>query len=188
MSDIIGRRYAKALLLSLVPEGGKLDDNAKKLLANVENELSALGALITVKGSDFRHAMLNPSFSGFDRLSILEDIAKENGFQSATRVMIRLLVSKERVPYLQSIATAFRTEVDVHLGRVRATITAAKKLDDNALKDVVNVLGKRTGKTVLADVNVDEDVISGISAQIGGLVFDGTLRAQLDRLSQNLSL
>jgi F-type H+-transporting ATPase subunit delta len=54
------------------------------------------------------------------------------------------------------------------------------------MKSIIGSLEKRTGKTVLPETHVDPSVISGISAKIGGLVFDGTLRSQIERLRADL--
>ena len=174
----IGRRYARALAESI----GKSED----ALAKVDAELSALGTLMEDKGSDLRQAMLNPSFQAKDRQAILDVIVKGNNFQAATDVFLRLIVEKDRLPYLALIARCFTDEVDERLGRVRAQITSAKTLDAGSLKSIVTSLEKRTGKTVLPEATVDAAVISGVSARIGGLVFDGTLRSQLDRLKTEL--
>jgi F-type H+-transporting ATPase subunit delta len=99
-----------------------------------------------------------------------------------------LLVDKDRVPQLPAIADAFRDEVDAQVGRVRATILTAKPLAPQALADVVRGLEKRTGKKVVPDVAVDPSVIAGVRAKIGGLVFDATVRARLDRLRADLNI
>ena len=65
---------------------------------------------------------------------------------------------------------------------MRATIHTAKALSASALADIVRGLEKRTGKKIVADVAVDPSVIAGVRAQIGGTVFDATVRARLDRL------
>ena len=174
----IGRRYARALAESIGESGDAL--------AKTDAELGALGALMEDRTSDLRQAMLNPSFGAKDRQAILDAIVKGNSFSKATDVFLRLIVEKDRLPYLALIARCFTDEVDERLGRVRAQITSAKKLDDGALKSIVSSLEKRTGKTVLPEADIDADVISGVSARIGGLVFDGTLRSQLDRLKTEL--
>lgn len=174
----IGRRYARAL-------AGSIGDN-KETLQKVDAELSALGRLMEEKGSDFRQAMLNPSFKSEQRQAILSSLVKENGFSPATDGFLRLIVEKERLPYLALIARCFADEVDERVGRVRAKIVSAKALDDAAMKSIVDSLEKRTGKSVLPEAEVDPSVISGISARIGGLVFDGTLRSQLERLKADL--
>lgn len=174
----IGRRYARALAGSI---GDKQD-----VLQQVDAELSALRTLMEDKTSDLRQAMLNPSFRNSQRQQILSDIVKGNKFHAATDGFLRLIVEKERLPYLALIARCFSDEVDERVGRVRATITSAKALDDGAMKSIIGSLEKRTGKTVLPEATVDASVISGISARIGGLVFDGTLRSQLERLKADL--
>ena len=180
---IVGRRYARALILALEKEN---EDKLKK----VEEELSSLAALLDRRtGSpDFRQAMLNPSFSPAQRKQVLSAIADTHKFDALTKSFITLLVEKDRIPQLPAIASAFRSEVDARVGRVRATILTAKPLDAAALADIVRGLEKRTGKKVVPDVAVDPSVIAGVKAKIGGLVFDATVKAQLDRLRQEFNV
>lgn len=175
----IGRRYARALAEIVEEEG-------KDLLARVEDELGAISSLMSDKG-DFHQAMLNPSFSPADRSAILTEVAKSSGMHDLTGRLLQLLVEKDRVRWLPSVASAFKTEVDERTGRVRAHITSARPLADSDLNTLTSALAARTGKTVLPEVDVDESVISGVRAQIGGLVFDSTLRSRLDRLRQQLA-
>ena len=97
-------------------------------------------------------------------------------------------MQKERVPELPVIAAAFRDEVDQRSGRVRATILTAKELSAPALAEIVRGLEKRSGKKVVPEVQVDPTVIAGVQARIGGLVFDATVRSQLERLKQELNI
>lgn len=176
----IGRRYARALAETL-SEGGH-----EGVLGQVEAELDALASLLADKQGDFRQAMLDPAFTIEQRTAILKEIASENNFHEVSGKFLNLLVHQDRVRYLGDIAKAFQNEVDERTGRVRAVLTAAKAIDDGAQKDIVAALEKRTGKKVIAEVVIDEDVISGVRAQIGGLVFDGTVRSQLNRLRGSL--
>lgn len=180
----IGRRYARALAHSLEEEGGT------EALSKVEEQLSAVAALLekSTGHPEFRQAMLNPSFSAKDRKAILEKLAERYELHPIAHRALLLLVEKDRIPHLPSIARAFREEVDRKVGRVRALITSAAPLADNELKDVVKALEKKTGMKVVPEVKVDPEVISGVSAKIGGQVFDNTVRAQLDRLRAQLGV
>lgn len=183
MDGTIGRRYARALALTLEEMG---DDKA---LPHVEEQLSALASLLDKGGhTDFREAMLNPSFSLEDRRAILDAICEAHGFHAVTRKLLALLVDKDRIQYLPSIARAFRAEVDQRVGRVRAVITSAKGLEQAALDELVKALEQKTGRRVLPEVHVDPAVISGVSARIGGQVFDNTVKAQLDRMRSALGV
>jgi F-type H+-transporting ATPase subunit delta len=179
----VGRRYARALVLAL--EGAPAET-----LAKIEDELSSLAALLDRRtGSpDFRQAMLNPSFSAEQRRKVLDAISDANKLEPIAKTFLALLVEKDRVPQLPSIAWAFRDEVDRKVGRVRATILTAKELSASALADIVRGLEKRTGKKVVPEVEVDPSVIAGVQAKIGGLVFDATVKSQLDRLRQEFNV
>jgi F-type H+-transporting ATPase subunit delta len=179
----VGRRYARALILSL--EGA---DAAK--LQKIEEELSALAKLLARRDghAEFRQAMLNPSFSAAQRSAVLGEIAKQNNFEPVTAQFLKLLVEKDRLPQLPAVASAFRDEVDTRVGRVRATIVTAKELAPDALMEIVRGLEARTGKKVVPDVEVDPSVIAGVQARIGGLVFDATVRSQLERLRANFNV
>ncbi len=176
---IVGRRYARALIMAL--EGASQDAMSK-----VEEELSAVAALLDRRTgqADFRQAMLNPSFSPDQRKKVLAAVAEAHKFEAITGTFLALLVDKDRVPQLPAVAAAFRDEVDEKVGRVRATILTAKELSASSLAEIVRGLEKRTGKKVVPDVAVDPSIIAGVQARIGGLVFDATVRAQLDRLRQ----
>ena len=66
--------------------------------------------------------------------------------------------------------------------------SSARELTSAALSSIVAGLEKRTGKTVVAEVAVDPSVIAGVQARIGGLVFDATVRSQLDRLKEEFAV
>jgi F-type H+-transporting ATPase subunit delta len=48
-------------------------------------------------------------------------------------------------------------------------------------------LSARTGKEVQIEVEVDPSLIGGVVARVGDLVFDGSLRTQLDQLRITLT-
>lgn len=179
----VGRRYARALIQAL--EGASQDK-----LSKVEEELSALAALLDRRTGhpEFRQAMLNPGFKPEQRKAALKAIAEAHKFEDVSSTFVRLLVEKGRLASLPTIARQFREEVDARVGRVRATILTAKPLSPQALGDIVRGLEKQTGKKVVPDVAVDPSVIAGVQARIGGLVFDATVKSQLDRLRQDLNV
>jgi F-type H+-transporting ATPase subunit delta len=179
----IGRRYARALALSLAEGSGER-------LTAIDEQLTALAALFDRRTghADFRQAMLNPGFSAEQRKKVLTQIAKDNKFDDAVVSFLTLLVDKERLPHLQSIARSFRAEVDARTGRVRATIVTAKPLDAKDLGAIIAGLEKKTGKKVVPDVEVDPSLIAGVQARIGGLVYDATVRSQLERLKNEFNI
>lgn len=177
----IGRRYARALILAM-------SSASPQTLSKVETELTSLGELLSLRDAKngFRQLMLNPLFAAEERLKVLEKIAQNYQFEEITTRLLKLLVEKDRIEQLPAVAHAFQKEADIKLGRVRAIVQTAKALDEAGLQNIVNALKKKTQKEVLPEVVVDDSLIGGVRAQIGGFVYDATVKYQLERLKNNL--
>lgn len=177
----IGRRYARALALALAEDPAYTHNS----LDRAASELETLAHLYDTRG-DFYFAMSNPAVRLDERKAIVEEIAHAHDYQPATRSLLQMLVERDRFSFLSTISKAFHNEVDTRLGRVRAQVSSAKPLPEIEAKNIVAALEKRTGKSVLATFSVDTNLIAGISTRIGGTVIDGTVRAQLNQLRQQL--
>jgi len=77
--------------------------------------------------------------------------------------------------------------VDLDSGLVTAEVLAASPLDERKQDRLRRALSDRTGMEVRLDVKIDESLIGGAIAKVGDLVFDGSIRAQLDGLRANLT-
>lgn len=173
----IARRYARALV-----EIGRKQDT----LAELETGLQTFAQLLSDPSSDFAQVMLNPAFTTTERLAVIQKIYALFGIPEVVQKALSLLVQKNRFALLPFIKDAFVREVDERLGRARATITSAAPLEQRTLDEIVQGLSSRVGKSVVVDTVVDPSLLGGVSAQIGGLLFDGSVKAELHRLEQAL--
>ena len=172
----VARRYAKALI-EVASEAGAVEQ--------VERELGSF--LELVNGNDeLKTIIYSPVFSTDERTAIVEALAKDGAWGDLTHKVILLLVKKERINYLSAILEAFSSEADRIADRMRAVISSAQALSDDRFQQIVSSLEKRTGKKVVATAQVDESLMSGVRAQIGGLVFDGSLKARLQEMQRQL--
>jgi F-type H+-transporting ATPase subunit delta len=172
----VARRYAKALI-EVASEAGAIDQVEKEL----EGFLAAVNA-----NDELKQVIHSPVFSVDERVAIVEALAKNGAWGELTHKIIMLLVKKERINSLASILEAFSSEADKLADRMRAVISSAQPLSEDRLKTIVTSLEKRTGKKVVATAEVDESLMSGVRAQIGGLVFDGSLKARLQEMQRQL--
>jgi len=104
-----------------------------------------------------------------------------------TRNFVGLLADRRRLDQLPGICDHFLRLGDTAQGRVRARITAAAVLktdQQNALRDAFEHL---TGRTVLAEVETDEELLAGVVVEIRGKVYDGSLRTHLRRLAASMA-
>ena len=172
----IARRYAKALLLIGI-DGRNYDALAA--------ELESIAR--TVDGSlDLHLVRTNPVFPLSQRRAVLDEIVKRLGLQPVMRNFVMLLLDRNRVGALPSIAREYRKLVDAEAGRVRAVITSARPLSLDQEDRIKAALEKRTGKTVLVETRQDPALLGGVVAAIGDLVYDGSVRNQLAQLREQL--
>ncbi|MEJ2068715.1 MAG: ATP synthase F1 subunit delta, partial [Deltaproteobacteria bacterium] len=88
--------------------------------------------------------------------------------------------------FIGEIADIYNSLLDQAEGRVTAKIISAAPLSKAELDNIVKGLSKAVGKKIVPDVKIDPSIIGGIISHVGGLVFDGSIRTQLDNISYNL--
>ena len=67
-----------------------------------------------------------------------------------------------------------------------ADIVSASPLDERRRDRLRRALSDRTGCEVRLEVHVDSDLVGGVVAKVGNLVFDGSIRCQLQQLREDL--
>jgi F-type H+-transporting ATPase subunit delta len=97
-----------------------------------------------------------------------------------------MLVDRKRIDQLAGIEKAFRSAVDNIKGITRGEVTSAEPLEEDTLNRVTGVLSQVSGKQVLVTTAVDPSLIGGLVARVGDMVFDGTIRTQLNQLKESL--
>ena len=101
--------------------------------------------------------------------------------------LLHVLVDKRRELLLNAIIDEFDDLLDIHEGRVKALVVAARPLDDELAGALREALENRTGRQVVLEQRVDPNVIGGLRVSLGDLVVDGTLRKALSDMRQTLT-
>ena len=101
--------------------------------------------------------------------------------------LLHVLVDKRRELLLNAIIEEFDELLDVHEGRVKALVVAARPLDAELAEAIRVALENRTGHQVVLQQRVDPNVIGGLRVSLGDLVVDGTLRKALSDMRQMLT-
>ncbi len=172
----IARRYAKALF-GLAVEMGRVEVWAKAL----ESLREAVAA-----SPDLRDVLSNPVYSKEQRRAIVEKLAAALSLEQEPAHLLFLLGDRNRLGYLAGVVETFRELADAHLGRLRATVTSAVKLDEQAVQAIADELSRKHGATVLVERAVDPALLGGVIAQVGSLIYDGSVRTQLEDLRKQL--
>lgn len=170
----VARRYARALL-------DAAGASADQVLSELQQLVAALDGSAEVKD-----LFSNPAYSRSQRNGVLEGLLKASPVQPALANTLRLLNDRNRLDSLADIARVYRDLVDVRMGRVRGKVTSAKPLDAGQLKALEHSLQKLTQRDVLLEAKTDPSLLGGVTAQVGSVVYDGSLRNQLNQLAREL--
>ena len=89
---------------------------------------------------------------------------------------------------LADIARQFEAELDVQLGFVEVQISSARTLTPGEKRDLENRVERMTGKRVRARYSLNPELLGGVSVRVGSTIYDGSVRGQLEKMRQQLSL
>lgn len=169
----LGRRYGKALFeLS----AGREEEVATELD-------SYLDAYLT---SDLDKVLDNPAFEVEARKQVALEVAEKLELSESTRNLIAILVEKHRLSYLRSIVPHYHLLLDELKHRVNATLIVPKALDERRREELNELVGKLCGKEAFLTEQIDPSIIGGVIIEVGGKVYDGSVRTQLQGLKQNM--
>lgn len=171
----VARRYARALLEAA---GGQADAVLEQLEAVVQ---------FFEENKPIFATLCSPALPRNQRLAGVEGmIGSVAGLQPTLANLLKLLVDRNRLATLPLLARQYRDLVDARLGRVRGKVSSATPLGKDQLSAIEQSLATLTQRRVLIEAKVDPSLLGGVVAQVGSRVYDGSLKAQLRELGQQL--
>lgn len=173
----LATRYARALLAAL-PEPGVREQIAAFL--------QALATTLDTSHS-VRDALNDPAMPRSARVQVLQDLAHTQNLPDEFDAFLATLVEHGRIEHLPTIAAVYRELREAQVGIVAATITTATPMTPELEQRARRALETMTGKKVRLTAEVDADLIGGAITQVGSLVYDGSLRTQLESLRRRMA-
>jgi F-type H+-transporting ATPase subunit delta len=168
----LAERYAGALV-DVALENKQADQ--------VKRELSEFAALI--RESPELHAFLsNPSIARAAKHAAIDAIVAKMGASRTLRNYLFVIVDQRRAGMLIEIEQAFSRLLDARQGITQALVTSATELTAKERQELDVALGKLTGEKVQAQFTTDAGLIGGAVVRIGSTIYDGSVRAQLQRM------
>jgi len=175
-SELIAKRYANALF-----ELGQEEGKEQGFLQELE------GMVKVVEGNDeFRSILESPLYDIFLKKRIMYAVVGEIGFSQYITRFLDILLEKDRFEYLADILKIYMEIMDEASGKVRARITTAMEIGGEDVKGVADTLSRLVKKEVIPEANVDPSLIGGIVAEVQGVVYDGSIKRQIEKIKQNI--
>jgi F-type H+-transporting ATPase subunit delta len=172
----VARRYARALL-SLALDEDRHEQYGDEL-QNVHRALQQNRELSLI--------LQNPGYSQSQRHAAIDALASALELSPTVVNFLRLLLDRQRIGDIAAVDRAYRAMLDQQVGRVRATVTAARTLSEDQLERLRDAIGRMTGRTILLESKTDPSLIGGVVTQVGATMLDGSLRTQLERMRAEL--
>ena len=150
-------------------------------------ELRTVASLLT-ESSDLRRVWENPAIPNEQKRRVLDVIAERDGISKQVRNLVAVLIDHRRVPFMEAIIQRVGKELDARLGFAEAEIISARELGDSEKRELEAQVAKLTGKKVRAQYEQDASLLGGAMLRLGSTIYDGSVKGQLERLKEAISL
>ena len=172
----LARRYTKALF-QLAREAGQEEAIGRQI-----DEFFA-----AYEGSDLRMVLTNPAFDVPTRKRVLIQVANTQQLSVLTIHFLSLLLERDRLSHLPGIASCYRRLLNEAKGRVEAKVTSASALEPALFDQVREQLRGLSGKDVVLQQEVDPGLLGGMTVELAGKVYDGSIRTQLEKMKPRIA-
>lgn len=173
MNDV-AREYGGALFALAVDEGLEAT-----LLPETETVREAL-----LTHADYIKLLASPELSVGERESIVAEAFA--GAHPYLGNFLRMMVARGYARELADALLEYRGLYNKRLGIETAVIRSAVELSAKEKERLTAALSRRAGKEVIPEYKVEPQLLGGLRVEMGGVLYDGTVRHRLDGLRESL--
>jgi len=176
LNEAVARRYASALADVALEQ-----IKAEKVKADLGEFVEAF-----YTSADLRNFLESPAVGPDLKRKVVDKLSVKMGWDAALRNFIFLVVDHRRTELLKEMEQALAEEINARLGIAQARVVSAQPLSEEEKKQLTAALEKRTGKRIKAQFHQDSSLLGGAVARVGSIIYDGSVRHQLNRLREQL--
>ncbi len=169
------RRYASALFEYAV---------AHDEVAVVERDLGLVCARL-VADRELGQVLAHPVLDGQAKAEIVR-AAFGDALSAGMLRFLDLLIENKRTGTLPAVREYYAALADEHHGIVRAEVASAVRLTPGEEEQLRGRLRSMFGKRPEISTRVDPELLGGLRLRVGDLVFDGSIRAALADVREQL--
>lgn len=171
----VAKRYARALL-------GLSED--RNQLETWGAELERLARIADTP--EIALGLASPELSHEALVEAMAKIVERLDLSYPLRSLAVVVARHRRIADLSAVSESYQDQLDVLLGRARATLTFAREPKPQDTEAVVRGLEAMVHKTVIATVKVDQALLGGVVAELEGKIYDGSLATRLSEAQRRL--
>lgn len=171
------RRYA-AVLFEVVNKTGDV--------GRAERDLNAFVDLVNGHAL-LKQVLSSPALPAARKHAILEAIFAQAGDVTVeVQRLLLMLADRDRLTMLADVAAAYTARVMEHRKVVDAEIVTAHPLPEGRRDLLAKALSDASGASVQLKESINPEIVGGLVARVGSVVFDASLTRQLEKMRQRL--
>ncbi len=174
------KNYAAAFL-----ETAKEAGFSSRQLNQAEQQLKELKEALD-SSKQLQSSLTGPKLNFEEKSRIIEDISEIQNWSPAFKRFVLLLIKKQRLSSVGGIYSAFKRVRLEAEDCVLGNLYSAEALTAEEVLSFEELFTKKTGKKVVLQPQIIPDLIAGISVDLSGKTYDGSLRFQLRKLKEKV--
>jgi F-type H+-transporting ATPase subunit delta len=172
----VARRYAEAMVDVAI---------ARDEVESIDNELRVFAE--TMKASrELYDVFASPIVSQTDKLSLLNALIARLDIGQMSANLLRAMLKHHRLHYVAEMYEQFRSKMNVRRGLIVAEVSTAAAVGASEQARLGRTIEQMTGKQVEFKFKTDPSLIGGVVTRIGSVVYDGSVRTQLQTIKERL--
>ena len=172
----IARRYAEALADVAI---------AHNQVEQMDAEVGAFAQMIR-DSRELHDVFASPVVSQEQKLSVLDAVIERTGVSAMIANLLRTMLSHYRLHDLTAVHEQFRRAINRRRGIALAEVTTAVPASQEAQDKLTRRLQELVGKQVQIQFKTDPALIGGAVTRLESVVYDGSIRTQLQTVKQRL--
>jgi F-type H+-transporting ATPase subunit delta len=172
----VARRYAEAMVDVAI---------SRNEVEPIDNELRVFAG--SMKASrELYDVFASPIVSQTDKLSLLNALIARLNIGQMTANLLRTMLKHYRLHHVAEVYEQFRRKMNERKGLIVAEVATATQVGAAEQARLGRTLEQMTGKQVEFKFHTDASLIGGVVTQIGSVVYDGSVRTQLQAIKERL--
>lgn len=174
MADV-AKEYGQALF-----ELAKEEHIEGKIL----DELRVLRKILS-SNQDLLKLLDAPNINLEERIKVIDDVFKGRMHEYLCS-FLKLMTERRHIPELFDCFREYEHCYEDMNAIIEAKVTSAVELSPEQKEALYEKLREKAGKTVVMKYYVDPELLGGIRVNMDGVLFEGTVKARLDEMRNNL--
>lgn len=175
--DIDVSNYARAL--------SRISADAQELV-QIQKDLAAFNGILVANKETFEF-LKHPGIAVAEKTSFLDEVSKECNFSQVAREFLKLLITEGKIERLADILTSYDAILGALNREIKVIVEGVYRQEKIELEEIKEVLSKKFGRKITVEFLENSMLLGGFRIIADGLVFDASVRGELERMEEMIS-